>query len=131
MRVLVCGGRDFEDQDLLDRTLDRINEERGISTIIHGLARGADRMGGEYARVHAIPVLEFPADWGKYGRKAGYVRNARMLKEGQPELVVAFPGGKGTMNMVNQAIDAHIGVYVVGKPRMPLEAPTEACGEFK
>ena len=112
MRVLVCGGRDFEDQELLNRTLDRINEESPISTIIHGLARGADRMGGEYATVHGIPVCEFPADWGTHGRKAGYIRNARMLAEGQPDVVVAFPGGKGTADMIRQAREAGIEVKV-------------------
>lgn len=46
---------------------------------------------------------EFPADWDKYGKRAGYLRNVQMLDEGKPDLVVAFPGGKGTAMMVKLA----------------------------
>lgn len=86
-----------------------------IDTIIHGMARGADRMGGEYAKVHGIPVLEFPALWNQYGNRAGPIRNAQMLKEGQPDVVVAFrgPNSRGTQNMINQARKAGIPVTVV------------------
>lgn len=111
MRVLVCGSRHFEDERLLGHILDAIKP----SEIIHGMARGADKLGGEYAKRNGIPVHTFPALWGTYGRKAGPIRNYQMLKEGQPELVVAFlsANSRGTKHMISIAEKAGIPVEIV------------------
>ena len=65
-----------------------------------GSRLGADSMAGRYAQENNIPCRDFPAEWRRYGRSAGYRRNQQMLDEGKPDLVVAFPGGPGTQNMV-------------------------------
>jgi len=96
MKVLVCGGRDFHDLNLLYETLDSLDPKPTL--IIHGAANGADILSGHWAKKRGIPVKEYPADWNKYGRSAGLVRNTAMLKE-EPDLVVAFPGGNGTAHM--------------------------------
>lgn len=129
MRVLVCGSRTFKDGELLDRTLDAIDRETKIDTIIHGMARGADTLAGDYAKEYDIPVLEYPALWNTHGRAAGPIRNTQMLKEGKPDLVVAFLGpvaiqefnsglsdskySRGTKNMIDQATKAGIPVKVI------------------
>lgn len=116
MRVLVCGGRDFNDYELLNRELNEIrfkDTNREFTAIIHGAARGADTLAGEYAERHGMDVLPFPASWNKHGKAAGAIRNTQMLVEGRPDLVVAFPGGKGTSNMIKQAREAGVKVYVV------------------
>lgn len=110
MRVLVCGGRDFDRQEVVDSFLDELLAEVDITLIIHGAARGADLLGASWAHRRGINVLAFPANWKKYGRSAGHVRNAQMLKDGNPDLVVAFPGGRGTAHMVNIAKAANIKV---------------------
>ena len=111
MKILVCGGRNFDDYDNMQSVLSSLNAERGpISLIIHGAASGADRMAGIYAYHHDIMVQEFPADWSAHGRSAGPIRNAAMLKKGRPDLVVAFPGGRGTADMVYQARNAGVEV---------------------
>jgi hypothetical protein len=107
MRVLVCGGRDYSDYEKVKEVLDGIRP----TEIIHGNARGADTLGGDYARSNGIECREYPADWDAYGRRAGYVRNSQMLVEGRPELVVAFPGGKGTEMMIKLAKSAGVAVY--------------------
>ena len=94
--VLVCGGRKFNEWPAMQRALDRISPD----IIIHGAAGGADSMAGRYARENNIPCRDFPAEWRRYGKSAGYRRNQQMLDEGKPNLVVAFPGGPGTQNMV-------------------------------
>ena len=94
--VLVCGGRKFSGWPAMQRVLDRISPD----VIIHGAAAGADAMAGRYARENDIECRDFPAEWQRYGRSAGYRRNQQMLDEGKPDLVVAFPGGRGTENMV-------------------------------
>lgn len=85
-------------------------QEYDIDTIIAGEARGFDEMAKTYAAVYKINYEGYPADWNKYGRRAGYVRNRQMLEEGKPDLVIAFPGGKGTAMMVEIAKKAGVKV---------------------
>jgi len=67
------------------------------------MASGADILGWQYAKEKQIPTLEFPANWKLHGKQAGFIRNLQMLKEGKPDLVVAFPGGPGTAHTVREA----------------------------
>lgn len=110
MRILVCGGRDYTNERICEEVLNGI---RQITCIIEGGARGADSLARSYAERHSYELLEYPADWGKYGKSAGYKRNKQMLEEGKPDLVVAFPGGKGTANMVKLAKEAGVKVHEI------------------
>ncbi len=110
MRVLVCGGRDFTDWDYVDQTLGQIHRKLHITQVIEGGAPGADRLGRRWANENAISLLTFDADWDRYGNRAGPVRNCKMLREGNPELVVAFKGGTGTRHMVGIAEEAGVRV---------------------
>lgn len=108
MRILVCGGRDFSDTNLVSQTL---NPYGCIDlTIIHGAAKGADSLARNWAKDNGYLDEAYPADWNKYGKRAGYIRNTQMLNEGKPDLVVAFPGGKGTQMMINLAEAAGVPV---------------------
>jgi hypothetical protein len=121
MRVLVCGGRDYADTDHIFATLDRIDAERGpIECLIHGAASGADLRGSLWAERVAeerpIRIVPFPvsrADWRRLGRAAGPIRNAQMIAEGKPDLVIAFPGNEGTADMTRQAREAGIEVIPI------------------
>lgn len=138
MRVIVCGGRNFTDSQLLLRTLDGIG---GITVVIEGGQRtrgrdgrivgGADYWAMRWARLRMLECLTFEARWDDidtqpvvlrsrdgryYNAAAGFVRNRRMLFEGRPDKVVAFPGGKGTEDMVRQALEAGIEVIEVKAP---------------
>lgn len=117
MRILVCGGRDFGDRDFLFGTLDRLHRERGFTVLIEGVARGADQLAVEWADARAIEHLRFPADWERHRRRAGPLRNKQMLDEGKPDLVVAFPGGTGTANMIGQAQAAGVETLVIVSDR--------------
>ncbi len=116
-RVLVCGSRDFTDRGLVDAKLDEVRERLGgiPMRVISGAARGADRMAAEWAARNGVPCDEYPADWDRYGRSAGYRRNEQMLTEGQPQLVVAFPQGesRGTRMMMQIASQARVAVEEV------------------
>ncbi len=112
MRVLVTGGRDFNDRELLCEALDRLHAAHPFTVLIHGDANGADRLSGEWATLRGIEVEAHPADWKKHGRAAGPIRNQKMLEE-KPELVVAFPGGRGTADMVRKAKQAGLEVVMV------------------
>lgn len=108
MKILVCGGRDFLDRSRVCSALERLGVK--VTALIHGAARGADTLAANWAGSQGIPRKAFPADWSKDGIAAGPIRNAKMLKEGQPDLVVAFPGGKGTWDMVRRARAAKVPV---------------------
>jgi len=114
LRLLVCGGRNYGQRDKVFNLLDWIKLEWGVSHLIHGAARGADELAADWAEYRRVPCEAFAADWNA-GRSAGPIRNARMLAEGKPDLVVAFPGGAGTADMVRQARIA--GIKVMEIPR--------------
>lgn len=115
-RVLVCGDREWTDRDALYAVLDEVRRLVGIDCVIEGEARGADRMGRDWADEQFIPVLPFPADWQRLGKAAGPIRNARMLLEGRPTLVLAFhadlASSKGTRDMVDRALRVGVPVRV-------------------
>lgn len=104
MRVLVCGGRDYDDSRRVYAVLDKLHAEAGILRLIEGGAQGADRLARDWANnIGGVRVETFEADWEHHGKFAGPMRNSRMLAEGRPDVVVAFPGGRGTADMVRKA----------------------------
>lgn len=122
MRVLVCGGRDFETEDDQVRMwteLDLLLADVGgpdRMMVIQGGAFGADALAVEWCKRYSVPWSTFPADWSRHGNSAGPIRNRRMLVDGRPDLVIAFPGGRGTANMVDQATKAGVRVLDLRSP---------------
>lgn len=143
MCILVCGGRDYEDRTSFYYYMDDLVKLYGRPiTIIEGGARGADALAKEFAATEGLISETYPADWKKHGKSASPIRNKLMLDEGKPDLVVAFPGGRGTENMIQQAEKAGVTVKKITKPymevvegqaaaRMALEATEKPAGEFK
>lgn len=117
MRVLVCGGRDFgveyPEYSWIWQVLDTLYADDEDMQIISGMATGADTAGADWARARGVSLFSFPANWDKHGKAAGYIRNKQMLEEGKPDLVIAFPGGRGTANMIKLARDAGVPVEEV------------------
>ncbi len=115
MRVLVCGGRKFNDWTMLTEHLDVMHAANPFTVVIHGDAQGADTLAKEWAISRGVKHLPFPAKWTQYGDAAGPIRNTQMLVEGHPDKVIAFPGGSGTANMVEQARKAGVPVCIYGE----------------
>jgi hypothetical protein len=111
----VSGGREFDDREYLYAELDRLQVEHQFSVIIEGEAKGADSLAGEWARHRGIALEPFPAKWEEEGRHAALIRNERMLVEGKPDLVVAFPGKRGTYHMCKLAEDAGVQVIRIAR----------------
>jgi hypothetical protein len=118
-RLIVCGGRDFHDYYRLANVMDRLRAIRPIAMVFHGNARGADTLADRWCRERGVKVFPVPAQWAKHGKRAGPLRNRAMLGQGI-DLVVAFPGGRGTEDMVKQAHAA--GVMVTRARPAPLSA---------
>lgn len=116
-RVIVCGGRDFSDKELCFENLDRILADYDDVAIVSGHAGGADLLGEEYAAHKGLTCKVFPADWKKWGKAAGPIRNHEMLvyAEKAVTVIVAFWDCRspGTKNMIEQAEHAGAEVHIV------------------
>jgi len=106
MRLLVCGGRDFNDELIAYKVLDDLRES--ITVIAHGGATGADSLANLWAIKNKIPCKVYKADWNKYGKCAGILRNIEMLDKFKPTHLLAFPGNRGTADMVERATKANV-----------------------
>jgi hypothetical protein len=111
LTVLVCGGRDFVRGSALRAALLRLHTHQRITRVVTGGARGADALAATWARDYGVSLAEYPADWRTHRRAAGPIRNAAMLAAESPDLVIAFPGGRGTADMVAKARAAGVAVW--------------------
>lgn len=104
MKALICGGRDYGNAFKVYGVLSR----HGITEICHGGAAGADALAHGWAIQNGVRSKIYRADWKTLGKKAGPTRNQKMLEDFRPEIVIAFPGGKGTADMVGRARKAGV-----------------------
>ena len=115
--ILVCGGRHFDDYALLEQTVDGVISESGCDDIeiVSGHCIGADRAGELYAKRHNAELKIFPAEWEKYGKRAGIIRNKQMIdyiSGFDNKIVIAFTSAntKGTRNTIALAKKKNIRV---------------------
>lgn len=121
-RVIVYGGRDYNDRDAAFAFLDSVAERRAILEIIQGdCPTGADKWARMWAVCNNHHLCCFPADWQAHGKAAGPIRNQQMIDERKPTLAVEFPGGRGTADMSRRLQRA--GVPILS----PTPAPIEGC----
>lgn len=103
----MCGSRAYDDKEYLWSHLSALHDLEAVDVVIEGEAPGADTLARQWADSMGIPVEKYPAQWDKYGKAAGPIRNTQMLVEGKPDLVFAFSkdlaSSLGTANMVSQA----------------------------
>lgn len=115
MKVIIAGGRDIEDYDLLRRVV--CDSGFVITTVISGCAKGVDTMGIKWAEEVGIPFERFPAQWGKYGKAAGPIRNIEMSKVADALIAIRKDGSKGTSHMIDTMLKLNKPVFVhwIGK----------------
>ena len=120
-RIIVCGGRHFNDYNTLETLVDSVIDEKGLNyneiEIISGHCEGADELGEQYAKNRGITCILFPAEWSKYGRAAGPIRNSQMIEyasKSTVSIVVAFvsPRSKGTLDTVTKATKKGFIVFI-------------------
>lgn len=114
MKVIIAGGRDFEDYSLLYQTCEKafVLQHQNIE-VVSGTASGADRIGEKYAKEKEYTIKKFPADWDKNGKKAGYIRNEEMAK--YADALIAFWDGKskGTKHMIDIAKRYNLKIKII------------------
>lgn len=116
MKVIIAGGRDFEDYELLKAELNLIlciRVMREDLEIVSGGAKGADALGERYAKEYNVPVKVFKADWNKHGKAAGPIRNAEMAKYAQGCIVFWDGKSNGTWNMIQAARNHSLILYII------------------
>jgi len=112
MKVIIAGGRDFNDYDLLRKQCDHLLQNQVVVEIVSGTAKGADQLGERYAKEKEYKITRFPANWDEYGKSAGYIRNEEMAK--YADALIAFWDGKskGTEHMINLAKQYNLKVKI-------------------
>lgn len=113
LRIVVTGGRDFKDIRLLWWALSGLHNAHGVARLAHGNCSGADRMAAGWAAMCKVPAVPYDADWNRYGKPAGPIRNRRMLTAEAPDLLVAFPGNRGTADCIASALALSVPVWRV------------------
>lgn len=128
-RLLVTGSREWKDELVVAREVYAAWRELsphtlpGLTTLVHGGATGADTIAGRFAHCWGWPVEVHAADWNRYGKRAGYVRNAEMVNLGA-DLCVAFilDGSKGATMCADLAEKAGIPVRRIEATSPPAPA---------
>ena len=115
-RLIIAGSRSFDDYDLLCRKCDRILSQKRTThqiVIVSGTARGADSLGEKFARERGFQLRQFPADWDRFGRSAGYKRNCQMADNA--DALIAFWDGQslGTKHMLEIAQERNLAVRMI------------------
>lgn len=123
MRIIVCGGRGFDDREAMYRDLDAFRAEHGISFLIEGgqVSRdtatlrkwGADFWAKCWRETRGVPGISVRPDWILHGRAAGPIRNQRMIDEQRPDALLCAPGGRGTADMRRRALKANLPVFEI------------------
>ena len=101
MKVIIAGSRSISNYNLIKKTLD--NLDFSISEVVSGTANGVDKLGERYASENNISIKRFPADWNKFGKSAGYIRNKEMVEYGECCIIFWDSISKGTKHMIDLA----------------------------
>lgn len=111
MRVIVAGSREIVDFSIIESAI--IKSGFAITEIISGTARGVDKLGELYGEKNNIRVTRFPADWNRYGKSAGYIRNEEMAKNADALIAIWDGKSRGTKNMIDIATKKELKVFVL------------------
>ena len=117
LRIIIAGSRRFDNYNFMRTKLRRVDIGNYDVTVISGTAKGADRLGEQWAKNYKFNIERYPANWSMYGKTAGIIRNRQMAEHA--DMCVVFWDGesKGTLNMIQTARDVGIPVYVFIYPK--------------
>lgn len=111
MKTIIAGSRNIApSQKFLEEIITRCNIE--ITEIVCGMAKGVDYAGLNYGEMNNIPVKKFPANWEKFGKSAGPVRNREMARYAEACIVIWDGFSRGSANMIKQAKENKLTLYI-------------------
>lgn len=114
MKVIIAGARDINNYEMVCRAVKLSGFD--ITEVVCGCASGVDSLGKRWAEEHKIPVREFPAAWSQYGRAAGPIRNGQMADYADALIAIPSKFSTGTHDMIKQAQNKRLLVFVLRKP---------------
>lgn len=112
MKVIIAGGRDFDDYDCLKVVCDYYLQNKTEIEVVSGCAKGADQLGEKYAEERGYSIKRFPAYWNKYGKRAGHIRNGQMAEYADALIAFWDRESRGTGNMIKQAKQNNLKIRV-------------------
>lgn len=110
MKVIVAGSRSITRYSLVARAI--VESGFRVTELFSGTAPGVDQLGEVWASSNGIPVRRFPAEWQKYGKRAGPIRNGKMAKEAEALVAIWDGVSRGTTDMIHQAQDAGLRIFI-------------------
>lgn len=110
MRVIIAGSREIKDWETIYTAVD--NSKFSITEVVSGKARGVDQYGELWAKAHSIPIIEFPANWDRLGKRAGFIRNETMAEYADALIAVWDGKSKGTFHMIGEMVKRNKPVFV-------------------
>lgn len=113
MKVIIAGGRDFNDFNLLCEKCDKILSRQTDIEIVSGRAKGADQLGEKYARLRGYPIKMLPANWNLHGKQAGYIRNVEMAEYSDALIAFWNQESKGTEHMIDVARERNLLIRII------------------
>jgi hypothetical protein len=122
MRIIVCGGSHSEYSSAVAFELNQLHKRRPVRVLIHGGSQGVCVAAEEWARLNGVSIVRYPPNWVLFGKKAEAVRNAFMLEDSRPDLVMTFPGGRCTADLMRRALGLGLAVYNVPLGDAPRES---------
>ena len=109
MKTIIAGSRTITDYAVVEQAIKE--SEFKITTVISGTARGVDTLGERWAHENNIDIILCPANWKKYGKKAGYIRNAEMADIAEALIVIIENNSRGSSHMLTIAQDRELLIY--------------------
>lgn len=128
MKTIIAGSRTIKSMQILQAAIEA--SEFKITRVITGMADGVDKLGKVWGNENGVPVSEYPAQWNKYGKRAGYLRNMDMAKQANALIAVWDGKSKGTGHMINIARELGLKVYVHIVEPGTIKTPAELAAEL-
>lgn len=110
MKTIIAGSRGIVDFATVQQAVEI--SQFNITEVVSGTARGVDKLGEDWAKLNNIEIKRFPAEWDKYGRSAGFIRNKQMAEYAEALIAVWDGKSKGTKNMTHWAIKYRLKLYI-------------------
>lgn len=111
MKTIIAGSRGLNDMRPLSKLIKWAKADEWITEVVSGNARGVDALGEQWADANEIPLRTFPADWDKFGKAAGHMRNEEMAKYANALLFLWDGESPGTLNMINNAMKHKLTIF--------------------
>jgi len=113
MKIIIAGGRSFKDYKKLHQVCTKILSQQNEIEIVSGTANGTDKLGEKFATDNGFPIKKFPANWDKFGKSAGYRRNAEMAEYADALIAFWDKKSRGTQHMINLAKRANLKIRII------------------